>query len=479
VASKKTLNPKNLEALGAQRLAELLIEVGNANAAVKRRIRLELAGAQSPGEVANELRKRLTTIARSRSFIDWQNRRTLIEDLETQRHAIVNQVAKADATEALELIWRFMALANTVFERCDDSSGTVIGVFHAAVRDLGAIAQAAKVAPEVLVERAFNALNENDYGQYDELIRVLCPALGPTGLEQLKGRFLEMSTVSPEKPKDKDRKVIGWGSGGPLYADEIASRRYEGTIRLALQKIADAQGDVDAFIAQQSKNARAVPTVAAEIARRLLGAGRAEEAWNAINAVDENRSGWIPFEWEEVRLDVMEALGRKDEAQAFRWQCFERALNSAHLRAYLKRLPDFDDVEAENKALDLVAQHPKVHAALAFLVEWPAQERAAQLVQLRFKEIDGDRYELLDPAAVIIEGKYPLAAVLLRRALIEVTLQKGRATRYKHAARHVREIDSLNAQIKDYESFETHQQFMARLLKTHPRKSGFWQLLRN
>jgi ABC-type uncharacterized transport system substrate-binding protein len=33
-----------------------------------------------------------------------------------------------------------------------------------------------------------------------------------------------------------------------------------------------------------------------------------------------------------------------------------------------------------------------------------------------------------------------------RRALIEVTLQKGRATRYKHAARHVREIDSLNAE---------------------------------
>ena len=73
VASKKTLNAKNLEALGAQRLAELLIEVGTANAAVKRRIRLELAGAQSPGEVANEVRKRLTTIARSRSFIDWQN----------------------------------------------------------------------------------------------------------------------------------------------------------------------------------------------------------------------------------------------------------------------------------------------------------------------------------------------------------------------------------------------------------------------
>jgi hypothetical protein len=70
-----------------------------------------------------------------------------------------------------------------------------------------------------------------------------------------------------------------------------------------------------------------------------------------------------------------------------------------------------------------------------------------------------------------------VAAVLLRRAPYQVTLQKGRATRYKHAARHVREIDSLNAQVKDYAGFETHDQFMARLLRTHPRKTGFWPLL--
>src|SRR6266699_5724761 len=96
VASRKTLNARNLEALGAARLAELLVEVSTGNAAVKRRLRLELAGAQSPGEVAKEVRKRLTTIARSQSFIDWQNRKELIGDLETQRRAIVDQIAKAD-----------------------------------------------------------------------------------------------------------------------------------------------------------------------------------------------------------------------------------------------------------------------------------------------------------------------------------------------------------------------------------------------
>ena len=184
-------------------------------------------------------------------------------------------------------------------------------------------------------------------------------------------------------------------------------------------------------------------------------------------------------EWTNARIATLDALQRTDEAQALRLSFFQAQLSPSHLRAYLDRLPDFDDFEAEERSLDLVAEHTNVHASLAFLVEWPAHERAARLVRLRIKEIDGDRYELLDPAASILEGKYPLAAVLLRRALIEFALNKGRATRYRHAARHVREIASLNAQIKDYAGFETHEQFMARLQKAHPRKTGFWPLLRD
>ena len=188
-----------------------------------------------------------------------------------------------------------MALANSVFARCDDGSGTVSSIFHAACHDLGEIAQAAKLSPEDLAARAFNALIDNNYGQYDELIAVLTPALGPTGLDQLKGRVLELSKAPPERPKDKDRKVVGWGGGGPLFADDIANRQRESVIRLALQEIVDAQGYVDAFIAQQSEKARTAPAIAAEIAQRLLKAGCAEEAWSAINAVEQRRPGWIPY----------------------------------------------------------------------------------------------------------------------------------------------------------------------------------------
>jgi hypothetical protein len=196
---KKTLTAKNLEALGVERLAELLIEIGDTNAAVKRRLRLELAGAQSPAEVAREIRKRLKVIARARSFVDWQNRRGLVEDLQTQRRVIVDHVGKTDPKEALDLMWGFMALASSVFARCDDSSGTVIDIFHEAVNDLGRLAEIAKGDTTELADRAFQALLANDYGQFDHLIPILGAALGDAGLEHLKQRFIALSKEPVKK----------------------------------------------------------------------------------------------------------------------------------------------------------------------------------------------------------------------------------------------------------------------------------------
>ena len=43
MASKKKVNRDNLEAMGARRLAELLMDFAESDAAVKRRLRLELA----------------------------------------------------------------------------------------------------------------------------------------------------------------------------------------------------------------------------------------------------------------------------------------------------------------------------------------------------------------------------------------------------------------------------------------------------
>lgn len=477
MVTKKTITADNLETLGAKRLATLLMEAAERDAGLKRRLRLELTAMKEPESLAAEVRKRLSQISRARSYADWHQVRELADDLDSQRQTIANQVAKIDAVDALELMWRFMELAESVYERCDDSNGLIGDVFRAACRDLGPLAEMARPDPVALADRIFTALNDNGFGQYDGLIETLTPVLGNEGLDHLKARFIELSKMPLEKPTEGKRKAIGWGTSGPLYEDEIKARSRQTTIRVVLREIADAQGDVDAFIAQYDEHTRKVPRIAAEIARRLLAAGRKQEALQTIEVVEHRRNGWPDFDWEDARIQVLDALGRGEDAQAARWSCFERALSEEHLRAYLKRLPDFDDVEAERRALDHAAHYKSQLQALAFLVSWPALDRAARLVVDRAAELDGDHYEILSPAADALAGKYPLAATLMLRAMIDFSLTKARSSRYRHAARHFMECVSLASAIPSFGELETHEAYAARLKSKHGRKGGFWSLI--
>ena len=467
MASKKTVTPGNLAALGSERLAAILVQLADNNAEIKRRLRLELAAQESGDSIAAEIGKRITALRSARSFIDWQKQRDFVRDLDLQRGMIADRVAATRADLALDLMWRFLDIAEPVINRVDDSNGSVGDVFRSACEDLGAIAVRAKPDPAVLADRVFAALLANDYGVYDGLVPVMLPALGDAGAAHLKSR-LTQALVDRSKAGERDGR-----------AD--ASRR-------ALQDIADGQGDVDAYIALVPAAGRNNPHTGAEIGRRLLAAGRAAEALaalefarpkrRAVHATDDNAlylaGDGANSGWEEAYIEALDATGQQEQAQQLRWAAFEERLSVTHLRAYLKRLPDFEDVEAEDRAMQHALGFGSFSSALNFFQEWPAQARAAQLVMARAPEIDGNLYFLLDPAAQLIEGKYPMAATLLRRAMIEDTLNGAKSTRYKHAARHLLECASLTPGIQDFGDIETHESFVGRLRAKHGRKAGFW-----
>src|SRR4051794_14856469 len=468
MASRKTVTLDNLTALGAERLAAILIELAESDAEVKRRLRLELA-AQSGGDIiAAEIGKRITALRSARSFIDWQKRRDFVKDLDLQRAMIVDRVAQSRLDLALDLMWRFMDLAEPVLNRVDDSNGSVGDVFRAACEDLGAIAVKAKPDPVSLADRVFAAVIANDYGVFDGLVTIMLPTLGDAGAAHLKDRLTRALTDRSTKAGKRNYQAL--------------------VVRSALQALADGQGDVDAYIALVPPEERRMPHQGTEIGLRLLAAGRATEALAVLERARPKRSTaqtardddlfptGFPSDnaWEETYIEALEATGKKDEAQRLRWAAFEQRLSANQLRAYLKRLPDFEDVEAEERAMKHALGFRSFSAALGFFTEWPDQARAAQLVLARASEIDGNLYYLLDPAARLIEGKHPLAATLLRRKMIEDTLEGAKSTRYKHAARHLLECQSLAPSIKDFGAFETHEAFVSRLRAEHGRKTGFW-----
>lgn len=477
MASDKTLNCKNLTALGAERLAELLLELTAGDAAAKRRLRLELASRSGGADVALEVRKRLAAIGKSRSFVDWQKIRALAADLDMQREAILKHIAPTRPAEAFELLWRLLDLAPSIYERCDDSNGTIGGIMTEALNDAGTIAMEAKPDPSHLADRVLSAVNTNDYGQFDGVIGLMAGALGADGLALLKARFEEMA-AAPVKPKAADQRVISISTHGPVLQDDFEARYKARRVQTALTEIADALGDVDGYAARFSAEERTNPKIAADIAERLLGSHRPADAMAALNVAasnSENGGHWP--DWQRMRIDVLDALGQSGEAQSARWAMFEQNLSADYLRAHLKHLPDFDDEEAENRALDYVRGHSDFYRALGFLMEWPAHGLAAELVLQRHAELDGDHYWLLTSAAETLEQREPLAATLMLRSMIDFSLDRAKYKRYGHAARHLQTCFYLAKRIEDFGEHLDHATYVAGLKARHGRKSGFWNAL--
>ncbi|MGA9252490.1 MAG: DUF6880 family protein, partial [Roseobacter sp.] len=255
--SKKTLNKDNLTALGAERLADLLLEVSTGSADIKRRLRLELSHSVGPTELARDVRKRLVSLRKSTSFVGWRKRRSLIKDLNTQVDMITEKIAPEEPTEAFELLWQFIELAPSVYERVDDSRGDVGDVFRSAALRFEDIGPRSVLDPTALASRVWDALRDNGYGEFDGIVGLLAPTLGEDGLEHLK-RLVEAYGQMPAGPSD-DHEALVFLRDLRSDSGNYASDRKDRLTKMCLQEIAEAQGDTAAYIAQFSTHELARP----------------------------------------------------------------------------------------------------------------------------------------------------------------------------------------------------------------------------
>ena len=142
----------------------------------------------------------------------------------------------------MELQARLLELSEGVLERCSDSTGPVIGFFQRGVDMLTSLAAAAGGDPEALVEPAAELLQENGYGQFEELIPALAPVLGEAELLQLEEALLERGGVD----------------------------------RCTMEPLARGRGELDGYLELFEPSQLTWPDTAADVAGHLLRGGRAE-----------------------------------------------------------------------------------------------------------------------------------------------------------------------------------------------------------
>lgn len=137
MARRPKLTGAALAKLGAKRLAALLMSEAATNRNLKRTLQLELDSAHGVDLLVNSITKRLSVIDDATSGLSTNQARELKTELERIHATIVERVGEEAPDAALDLLWRFLDLHQTVLERVFDRSGTMADVFHAVVPDLG------------------------------------------------------------------------------------------------------------------------------------------------------------------------------------------------------------------------------------------------------------------------------------------------------------------------------------------------------
>jgi hypothetical protein len=459
--SKKTLNKTNLAALGADRLADLLMEVSAGSADIKRRLRLELSHNLGASELAHEVRKRLVALRKSKTYVSWRKRKSLVTDLKTQVSMIVDKIAADDPVTAFELLWQFMELAPFIYARADDRRGDIGAVFDAAIQNFKNLGPRAIPDAATLADSIWTMLCDDEHGVWDDIIGLLAPTLGDDGLARLKAHVQDFA-ATPMARGNADHDAI------QFLRDLRGERDYRGELKArfvkrCLQEIAEVTGDTAAYIAQFSPEDQRHKAIAAEIAMLMLDDNAPDKSLAALYLARDSAGHRGLNAWDDAMIATLIALDRQDDAQTHRWACFEDRLSLPHLRDYLKALPDFEDVEAEDRARQYALRYPDILPALHFCLEWPDLLTGSQMVISRADEIDGDDYEFINYAVDMLRDKYPLAAVLLVRSMINFTVSQERTSRAGYLAGQLQDCETLDAHIADYAPFAPHADYVDHL----------------
>ncbi|MFN4040162.1 MAG: DUF6880 family protein [Brevundimonas sp.] len=412
----KTVSARNLERLGAARLAVLLEAAADAQPAFRRRLRLELAAEIGVEELDLELGRRLTILSQSRAKVSWRKRPELIRELVDLLRLILERLAPEAAAQGLARLADWIELSSRLAARVKDPKGEVAAVFVQAAPALVKALDGAD-APDLVARRTL------------ERPEAWAVVLGPA-----------ITEMSPGAAAGLLRRL---------------GARPDGRLNRLRRRLADRAGDVDAWADTLSPAERRQPEIIADLAGRLAQAGRAGPARAALDAVARLPGGdaaRVRQLTQDATIAVLDAEGRDADALEARWARFESRLTVEALSSITDRLDDFEDVVAADRAVAYAARAFDLMAGLDFLMAWGAPSEAADAIEARTDALRGDREEMALWAARLA-GRRPRAALLLLRARLGHLIRTGGEVEGLEA-----EAEALSHQVPD---LQPHADFLA------------------
>ena len=413
-----------------------------------------------PPVLKKAIAKRITSLKRGRRFIDYRASTAFARDLEGILADIERGLLDSAPKLAFELVDKFLATAESVLNRVDDSSGEIGGVYRDAVLLWLTAAKAWGDTKIDWQERVYQLYESNDYGVLDPLLPNSHILLDGDQLKQLAWRY-ELEARQAVRDKDPEDQ-LGWAS--------ITRRVALGSVAEALKDPALYERSV--LICSPEPN----DLQKKDIVAMYIRFGQFDEALRWLNTDWESR-----FETDRLVLceQLYEQSGDSDQLCRVRQTLYQREQSFTRLERYLAVLNKDEQAAVRQQAIEQAEQGRDLTVSANLLLQLDEVERAQQLVVSRYAELADCFYgTLTNLVKQFDKAACPLASTACYRALLLDILQSGRTTAYTHAARYYKKLEALADQIIDFTPLAGRKAFLNQLEREHGRKRSFWERVR-
>ena len=437
---------KRLIQLGSEQLADMLMELADRSRDADDMIKRMTA---RPSENIKRFKTKLASIKRARRFIDWRGISDFARELEQMLSDL--EAGIDDPKPGIELVTAFFEADRFIFERCDDSRGSVGDVFRTTARDLFVHYASLCADKAWLVDKLIELYAEDEYGVRDVILHAAHQYLPEDLLQNLADRLWQRS----QQERQDTYQARHW-----LLVLETVARQLKNA---ALYEKA-----------QRAERPELSTSAQIDIARVYLESGdfKAALSWLECVQVEPYRSS----DRDNLLLAAYRELGDTDKAAEVALRTLRRSRSKENLEILLSIIGDNERervIEAEVSAILVSKEFLQKDAD--FLIVLDRIDDSEVYLLNHTNGFDGDYYTgLLSLTEAMEKNGRWLAASMIYRALADSILTRTVSKYYHHGIRYLKKLDSLAVNILDWRNFEDHESYKAGLLKNHGRKSSFW-----
>ena len=393
---------------------------------------------------------RKTILAAGGEYVPWGAAYEYARDLDEIITVVRESILPHDPAAARDLIADFFSRDKAILESCDDSCGAVGEVFREAAEVFEAAARAAN-DPTAALTIVRKLLREDSYGVRGFLITKI-----PRFLDKVHREVL----------------LAGWW----MAVEKGTGDRME--CLFLIRQLAEACHDPVLYERSLSydQDLKDSPGKALLVAQQYFLKKKFSEALDRLPSSELSPSH-IRDEVEQIQVDCLKKLGRKEECrEALRTRVL-RTAEYRHLREFLSAIPPCERKAAEDKILkSILTGGCSPFAKARFFLDAKDVGTCSRIVLANPLSVDERFQREFERMASKLEASHPLTATSLYRQLAEAILSAGNAKKFRQAVRYLHSIERLAPRILRWKPLESHSDYVAELRDIHRRKSSLWKL---